>query len=254
MLEALNITGGYFKEPKIHNVSLGFSEGEITTIIGPNGCGKSTFIKITAGLLEPFCGKVLLKGRELSTIKRCDVAKEISYLPQSRNTYNITVEKMVLHGRFPYLGYPRRYTKKDYEIAREAMKASNIFHLAHKNLSRISGGERQKAYIAMVIAQDTEIVFLDEPTTYLDISHQLEIMNMAKLLKERGKTVIMVLHDLNLALKNSDKIALMNKGEMIISGKPEDVYESGRINEAFGVSISKEETKTAGIQYFFRNI
>ncbi len=193
---------------------------------------------------------MLLNGISLNCIAKQDLAKTISFLPQSRNIPYISVGSMVLHGRFPYIGYPRRYRAEDKRIAEQAMSRAGVLHLRHKEMARLSGGERQRVYLAMVLAQDTEMVLLDEPTTYLDIEHQLEIMRLVRKLQAEGKTIVMVLHDLNLALTYSDKIAVMRRGCLMDCGRPEDVFKIGVLEEVFGVRVIAQQVNEA-VQYFF---
>ncbi len=237
MIELKNLRAGYDKEEKLHPISLSFEEGKVTTIIGPNGCGKSTLLKAASRLIKPMGGQVLLNGQDILKIPRKTFAKQVSILPQVRTVPNITVEGLVMHGRFPHLGYSRRYSKKDKEIAQYAMEQTGIAQFAYKNLLELSGGERQKVYIAMVIAQDTQVVFLDEPTTYLDIKHQFEVMALVHKLNQMGKTVVMVLHDLDLALTQSGHIVLMEEGNLAMQGTPMQLYQSGEIARVFGVQV-----------------
>jgi ABC-type cobalamin/Fe3+-siderophores transport system ATPase subunit len=164
-----------------------------------------------------------------------ETAKVISYLPQNRDIPNIRVYDLVMHGRFPYLGFPRIPANEDKLKVREALYTLGIEKYRNKNIRELSGGQRQKVYIAMVLVQDTDVVFLDEPTTYLDINHQLEILEIVKNLKKMGKTVVMVIHDLNSALTFSDMVCLMDKGGVVIYDKPQAIYESGKIEEIFNV-------------------
>ena len=160
----------------------------------------------------------------------------------------LTVKALVFHGRFPYLGYPRKYTDEDRRIVEEAMKTAGVTDISDRSLAELSGGQQQKAYIAMLLAQNTDIVFLDEPITFLDINYQLELMEMIKEMKNSGKTVIMVIHDLNLAMSCSDKIIAMKDGRVVSSGKPEKIYDENVFKDIFGIRTGyyKEEH-----QYFF---
>lgn len=157
--------------------------------------------------------------------------------------------RMVLHGRFAYLKYPRRYRKKDYEIAKKALEWVGIEELADENVNRLSGGTQQRVYIAMALAQDTPTILLDEPTTYLDISHQLKMMDMAKLLADQGKSVVMVLHNLAQAFQTVDKIAVMSDGRIVNCTSSEEIYQSGVIDEILGIRFGRVKTET-GWKYF----
>lgn len=248
MIELKNVSGGYGKHIIISNVSLTFPKGDIISIVGANGCGKSTLLKLCAGLLSTMSGKILLNGMDISTLKRNSIAKQLSYLGQIKNAGNISVRSLVSHGRFPYLGYPRKYTEKDMEKINNAMKLAGIADIAEKMVDELSGGQQQRVHIAMLLAQDTPILLLDEPLTYLDISHQLELMELIVKLKALNKTIIMVMHDLNLALSYSDKIAVMENGNIIAFDTPQNIVYGNAFPSALGVEgIYCSQTK----QYFF---
>ena len=239
MLEIKNVTAGYGKQPVLSGVSAAFEKGRLTSIIGVNGCGKSTLLKVMLGILPLTDGAVEIDGAELSALKRNEIAQRVAYLSQGKNTPDMTVMQMVLHGRFPYLGYPRRYTSRDREIAFAAMERMGISDLAEKPLYSLSGGMRQNAYIAMALAQDTEYILLDEPTTYLDIAHQLELMQILRELANSGKGIVAVMHDLPLAFDFSDTLAVINKGTLSIQSTPSEISESHVVEDIFGVKIRR---------------
>ena len=251
MIELCTLRAGYEGVEKLHDVSLRCPEGRITALIGPNGSGKSTLLKAIAGLLPCMSGRVLLSGEENTALTRQKLAQTLAYLPQSRNIPDISVRRMVLHGRFPYLGYPRRYRPEDYAIVDSALAQTGM-HL-HRNalMSRLSGGERQKVYLAMAIAQDTPIVLLDEPTTYLDIGHQLWVLQMMQDLRAAGKTVVVVLHDLNLALRCADSVALLEEGRLVAADTPKSLAESGLIDRVFQVSTQACVDRDKNPHYLF---
>lgn len=238
MVEVKHLTAGYPGNTVLKDISLTFPAGSVTVVAGPNGCGKSTLLKAMAGIL-PASGEVELNGENLLALPARHRARKTAFLPQSRSVPEITVRRLVLHGRFPYLSYPRQYGKKDHAMAEAAMEAMGIADLADRSLASLSGGQRQKAYIAMALAQDTEIVLLDEPTTFLDIAHQLQMMDLAKALAAKGKTVVLVLHDLTLALEYADGLVVMNDGTVVSSGTAENVYQSGCFREVFGVDVGR---------------
>lgn len=239
MLEIKNVTAGYGKQPVLSGVNATFEKGRLTSIIGVNGCGKSTLLKVMLGILPLTDGAVEIDGAELSALKRNEIAQRVAYLSQGKNTPDMTVMQMVLHGRFPYLGYPRRYTSRDREIAFAAMERMGISDLAEKPLYSLSGGMRQNAYIAMALAQDTEYILLDEPTTYLDIAHQLELMQILRELANSGKGIVAVMHDLPLAFDFSDTLAVINKGTLSIQATPSEISESRVVEDIFGVKIRR---------------
>ena len=156
----------------------------------------------------------------------------------------------MLHGRFPYLSYPRRYRQEDHRIAAAAMEKMGVTELADRSLSTLSGGQRQKVYIAMALAQDTPVMLLDEPNSFLDISHQLQLMDQAKALAAEGKTVVLVLHDLSLALEYADSLAVLSGGTCLLQGSPEEVFLSGCLERAFGVRIQRTQTPD-GWKYYY---
>lgn len=241
MLELKKITSGYGKLDVLKGISTSFKKGELTSIIGVNGCGKSTLLKTILGFLPRCDGTVSIDSANIAAMERNEIAKRIAYLPQGKITPDMTVRQMVLHGRFPYLKYPRIYDKEDKAIAEGIINELGLKDIADAPLSSLSGGKRQTAYIAMALAQDTDYILLDEPTTYLDISHQLSLMKMLKNLSVNGKGVITVMHDLPMAFTFSDTIVLINSGEIVYQGTPENIYESALIEKIFGVSIKKKD-------------
>lgn len=249
MLEIRNLSAGYPGNPVLKDISLTIPTGAVTVIVGPNGCGKSTLLKAITGIL-PAAGSVTLEGRQLLELDRRELAKQVAFLPQNRPLPQITVKNLVLHGRFPYLSYPRRYRKEDFAVAEAALEAMGIADLADRSLTTLSGGQRQKAYIAMALAQDTPTVLLDEPNTFLDIAHQIQLMEQAKALAHRGKTVVLVLHDLSLALEYADSLAVLLDGRCLAQGSPQDIFLSGQLEQAFGIRV-RRFTTPEGWKYYF---
>ena len=241
MLEIRNLSAGYPGEPVLEGISLSIPSGEVTVIAGPNGCGKSTLLKALTGILNA-SGSVTLDGQELLTLDHRQRARMVAYLPQNRQVPEITVKNLVLHGRFPYLSYPRRYRQEDLRMAQAAMKKMGLEELADRSLTTLSGGQRQKAYIAMALAQDTPVIALDEPNVFLDIAHQLQLMEQAKALAGEGKTVVLVLHDLSLALEYADSLAVLSEGRCLFQGSAEETFLSGCLDRAFGVEVRRFST------------
>jgi len=252
MVEIRNLSAGYGGQRVLNEVTLDFHPGEVLTILGPNGCGKSTLLRTVAGLLPPSGGQILIDGRDAAQQKQKEIAKKISYLAQNRSIPNISAERMVLHGRFPYLSYPRHYGKEDYRIVREALQAVDAEEIAGCSMENLSGGQRQRVYIAMTLAQCTDTVLLDEPTTFLDVRHQLELMKLAGNLAQAGKAVVTVLHDIALAMKLSDRIGIMEAGRLLIVGTPDEVWRNGAIDRVFGVALKRMDTPD-GVQYYILN-
>lgn len=249
MIELHDLTVGYGERTVLRDVSLDFPPGQVTVLLGPNGCGKSTLMKTALGLLPRQGGEVLYDGVDLERLTTRQVARKAAYLPQSREVPSITARRMVLHGRFPYLGYPRRYRAEDYEAAAKALEWAGAGDLADRPVRELSGGQRQKVYLAMALAQDTETVFMDEPTTYLDIRHQLAIMETARELARAGKAVVLVLHDLPLALREADRAAVLADGQLLAWDTPEAVYAAGVLDQVFGVTVHRTDTPH-GPQYY----
>ncbi|MCC8127705.1 MAG: ABC transporter ATP-binding protein [Clostridiales bacterium] len=242
MIELSHVSAGYGGRDVICDISAGFAPGRVTAVIGPNGCGKSTMLKTIAGIRRPSSGDILCDGKSQAAFSDREWAREVAYLPQSRNIPEITAERMVLHGRFPYLSYPRRYRKEDREKVRDALRQVGAEGLAGEMIGSLSGGQRQKIYIAMALAQDTGTVLMDEPTTYLDIRNQIEILELMKKLAENGKCVIAVLHDLDAVLQYADQVILMDAGKIIADAEPLQVCSSAEIEEIFGVKIEIQQT------------
>lgn len=250
MLEIRNLRAGYGGEAILHDISLTLPGGAVSVIVGANGCGKTTLLRTLAGIHPADGGSVCLNGTDLLTLPPRELARQAAYLPQDRPVPQITAERLVLHGRFPYLSYPRRYSRQDLEIARRAMETMDITDLARRDLRTLSGGQRQKVYIAMALAQQTPVVLMDEPTTFLDIAHQFQLMAQAKMLAAAGKTVVLVLHDLALALKNADHLVVMDAGRILCQGSAEAVLAGGCLESAFGVRVARVRT-AGGWQYYY---
>ena len=244
MLEIHDLCGGYGQKTVLRDVSFSAPAGKITAILGPNGCGKSTLLKTICGILPAASGIVSLDGQDLQKLPASQIAQKAAYLAQNRQVPDITVGRLVLHGRFPYLSYPRRYRREDYRVAEKVMEQMRIQDLAETHLSQLSGGQQQKAYIAMALAQDTGVILLDEPTTYLDVAYQLQLLRQAKDLAKSGKHVLMVIHDLSHGLEAADWVVLMQNGCTVMEGTPEEVYGSGALERVFGVKVSRVRLDT----------
>lgn len=250
MLEIRNLYAGYGGAEILRNISLSIPAGKMTIIVGPNGCGKTTLLKAVAGLIPLSKGEILLDDFRIRDLPPRELARRIAYLPQNRPIPDITAERMVLHGRFPYLSYPRRYRRTDLEIARNAMETLGISDLADRYVGTLSGGQRQKVYIAMALAQETPVILMDEPTTFLDIAHQLQMMEQARFLADGEKTVVMVLHDLSAAMKCADQLVVMSDGEILAQGTPEKVFAGDTLEKAFSVRVARTQTPD-GWQYYY---
>lgn len=250
MVEIRDLTAGYGIVPVLKDLSLTFPEGKLTAIIGPNGCGKSTLLRAIMGLTPKVTGSVKLDGAPLLTLPPGELARQVAYLPQERPVPNMTVGQLVLHGRFPYLQYPRRYRAGDREAARAALARMGLSELAQVPLAQLSGGIRQKCRIAMALCQDTPVLLLDEPLSFLDISHQLELMALCRELARQGKTMVLVLHQLSLALQWADEIVLMEAGRIRQTGIPRALACGEALPQVFGVDVRHWDTPL-GTQFSF---
>lgn len=241
MLELKDLTVGYGKKVVLQHVSVTIREGALTVLIGPNGSGKSTLLKAMLGLLPASGGKILLNGQSLTALSRKEIAQKIAFLPQSQRTPDMTVSQLVLHGRFPYLRYPSRYSARDREIARAMIEKMELSEQSESPLSTLSGGMKQNAYLAMALAQDTSLILLDEPTTYLDIAHQLKLMQALKALASEGRGIVCVMHDLPLSLNFADMVIVLCDQGIKMADTPEKVCASGILEQIFGVAVESQE-------------
>lgn len=236
-LIAKDLSAGYDRRAIFRHFDLSIPPGKITTLIGANGSGKSTILKTMARLLRPLDGTVLLDGVSIHSLPTKQVAQKLAMLPQGAQTPEaITVHDLVEYGRYPYRGrFAGRRTEDD-AIVRWALECTNMLELAERDMDQLSGGQRQRAWIAMALAQKTGLLFLDEPTTYLDISHQLEILQLLRQLnRTQGVTVVMVLHDLNQAVMFSDHLVTIKDGEKYREGTPEEVITTDMLRDVFDV-------------------
>ncbi len=255
MVECKNLTTGYGKEQISSVIDLQVEQGELFTLIGPNGCGKTTLLKTMAGLLPPLNGEVLIDGRSLAAFSPKELARKRAYLPQLRDVPDITVEALVGHGRFPYLGFSRQMTGQDKARLEEAMELTGVAQWRRKRVGQLSGGQQQRVYLAMTVAQDTPILLWDEPTTYLDVNNRLEIMELAKTLNRAGRTVVMTLHDLADALMVSHRVCLMDgEGAVAALGTPEEVFSSGEIDRVFHVHAERVQLQSGMMSYIFTSL
>lgn len=244
MIELIGITAGYGRTDIIKDVNVIFAQNKITSIIGPNGCGKTTLLKTISRLIKPNQGNIYYQGKEIYKYSPKEFAQKVALLPQIRNAANMNVYNLIMHGRFPYAGFSRKPSNNDRQIVDMAMELTKTYDLKEKSILQISGGERQRVYIAMSIAQDTDVILLDEPTTHLDICHQIEIIDLIKVLRSKGKTIIMVMHDISQAMMNSDLVCVINNGNILCCSEPESVYEKKYIEEAFKITCRQNIINT----------
>ena len=239
MLEVKALSAGYPNKPVLQDISVTIPAGKVIAILGPNGCGKTTLLKALCGILPAQSGQVLLYGVDILALPPRLLARKVAYLAQSRQVPDITAHRLVLHGRFPYLGYPRHYRREDHACVQAAMEQMGVWEYRDTLLENLSGGQRQKVYIAMALAQGTPVILLDEPTTYLDISHQLQLLQLAKDLAQQGKTVLMVMHDLPHAFQTADHVVLLQDGHIVAEGTPEALYACKRIEDVFHIRLER---------------
>jgi len=236
MISTKNLTVSYGNKTVIEDLSLTLQKGKITALIGPNGCGKSTLLKSLSRINKAANGQVLLNNKSLDDFADKQLAQVMSLLPQVLITpEGITVQRLVEYGRSPYLSHWGKLGTEDKEKVQQAMQETGVVEFAKQPVESLSGGQRQRAWIAMILAQDTDIVMLDEPTTYLDLSHQIELMKLMQAMKSQGKTVIVVLHDLNQACRYCDHLVVMKDGNLIVEGKPDDIFTETMLHDVFSL-------------------
>jgi iron complex transport system ATP-binding protein len=237
ILRGKDLKIAYEDKTIINKLDIDINKGEVYTIVGPNGCGKSTLLKGISRCKKLVNGHVYLDSKDINKCNSKEISKSIAILPQMRNVPgDIKVKTIVGYGRYPHLGLRNKLEEEDHKIVRWAMEKTGVLDFQDREIGTLSGGEGQRVFIAMALAQKTEILILDEPTTFLDISHQLEVLELVKDLNEElGITIVMVLHDLNLAARYSSRIIVMKQGEVIVEGKPEEVFQESILNSVFGI-------------------
>lgn len=234
MITTQQLSVAYGDTTIIENLSVTIPKGKVTALIGPNGCGKSTLLKTLSRINKPKSGEIFIEQTSLGRIKDKVLAQQLSLLPQVLvSPEGISVRKLVEYGRSPYVSHWGRLSQADKKIVEQAMTETGVLELAEQNVESLSGGQRQRAWIAMVLAQDTDIVMLDEPTTYLDLSHQIELMELMRTMNEQGKTVIVVLHDLNQACRYCDHLVVLKQGQLMAQGSPKEVFTERLLQEVF---------------------
>jgi len=236
-LRAAGLSLGYAERSVVHDLDLALPDGEVTVIVGANGCGKSTLLRGLARLLKPAQGAVLLDGRSIHEQPSREVARTLGLLPQNPVApEGLTVVDLVGRGRHPHHGRFRRWSASDDAAVARALELTDAVDLAHRPVDELSGGQRQRVWIAMALAQETDLLLLDEPTTYLDVAHQVEVLDLlVDLNAARGATVVMVLHDLNLAGRYADHLVALREGAVVAAGRPSEVVTPALVREVFGL-------------------
>lgn len=236
-LHTESLAVGYADRAVLNNVNTSIPDGSFTVIIGPNACGKSTLLRSLVRLLRPTHGQVLLDGENISTRPTKALAREIGLLPQtSIAPEGITVTDLVSRGRNPHQGVFRRWSREDEDAVRLALARTGLSDLATRVVDELSGGQRQRVWIAMALAQETPLLLLDEPTTYLDLAHQIEVLDLCTGLHREGRTMVAVLHDLNQAARYATHLIAMRDGEIVAEGAPADIVTAELVQNVFGVS------------------
>ena len=250
-----DISVQYDDKVVLNRVSIEVNKGEILTIIGPNGSGKSTLVKAICRSIKIDEGEITLEGENIRKIPTKSIAKKLALLPQVKSVSNdMLVEALVSYGRFPHLKFGKRMTKKDKDIVEWAMEKTGTIELRDRNVMTLSGGERQRAWIAMALAQKTDILVLDEPTTYLDISYQMEVLELIKELNETlAISIIMVLHDLNQAIRYSDRIYVLKGGEVFDHGDPCEILNKETLKDVFNIEADIYEDLQNKCPYIIPN-
>jgi len=251
ILEAREVDFSYYDGLVIKSVSLGLKKRDIVGLIGPNGSGKTTLLRILSGFLPPKSGRVCLSGRDLGEMSRRDIARLIAVVPQELEMlFSFSVWEMVMMGRTPHARRLLGAGRHDREVVERVMERVGIQYLAQRPFQELSGGERQKVIVAMALAQEPDILLLDEPTVHLDINHQVEVLELLRRLNgESGLTVLATMHDLNLAALYFDKLVLLNEGEIVSHGTPEEVLQEAHIRQVFEASVEIQKHPTLGVPH-----
>lgn len=236
-LEGIGLSVGYGGTTVLNGVDLAVPTGEITILIGPNGCGKSTLLKTMARILVPAKGSVLLDGKDIHRLNTRSVAAKLGLLPQGPIApEGLTVRDLVAQGRFPHQTLLRQWTRADEDAVNSAMDTAGITDFADRSVDTLSGGQRQRCWVAMVLAQETDLILLDEPTTFLDLKVQVDLMDLlAGLAHQRGRTLVIVLHELSLAAAYADYLVMMKEGHVVCAGAPDDIFTAEKLKEVFGL-------------------
>lgn len=235
-----NLKISFDKNDVVNDITMDFEKGNVITILGPNGCGKSSILRTLSKAVKPKAGESVYLDKAIKTYKKKEIAKKIGILPQIHSTPpDIDVETLVSYGRYPYTNFSNLLKESDWEIVREVMKSTGISKLAKRRVSALSGGERQRVWIAMILCQQPEILVLDEPTTFLDINHQVEVLELVKELNTKHNiTIVMVLHDINLAIRYSDYIYTIKNGKIYSEGKPNEVITEEFLRDVFSIEAN----------------
>lgn len=248
VIKTSGLTLGYSETIIIDSLNLEIPKGEITVLVGANGCGKSTLLRSLARLLKPMDGEIYLKGDKTTDLSNKDIAKSLAILPQGPVApAGLKVKELVKQGRFPHKSWLKQWTQNDESIVQSALESTGMTDYSERNIHALSGGQRQRAWISMALAQDTDIILLDEPTTYLDLTHQIEILDLLFDLNEKqSRTIVMVLHDLNLACRYAHNIVAVKDKGIYAQGRPEDIVTSDMIAQVFDMACEVKKDPLFG--------
>jgi iron complex transport system ATP-binding protein len=238
VLKTNDLKVAYAEATILHDLNITIPAGRITALVGSNGCGKTTLLRVLARLLKPTKGAALLDGEEIARLPTRTVARRLGILPQSPIAPDgMTVRELVAQGRYPYQSWRQQWSREDEQMVAKALQTMHLDDLADRLLDSLSGGQRQRAWIAMTLAQNTEILLLDEPTTYLDLAHQIEILDLVDELNEQeNRTIVMVLHDINQACRYAHHLIVLKQGQVLAAGSPSEILDAKLMEEAFGVA------------------
>ena len=249
------LAAGYRGRPVLAGVSLELSPGELVAVVGPNGAGKTTLLRAISGALPPSAGAVYLDGKALGRLSPREVARRLAVVEQRPQVgFDFTVRELVELGRLPHLKFPDRLTPRDEEAVEEALAAVGLSGLAGRRFSTLSGGEKQRVFLAIALAQEPQVLLLDEPTAHLDVRHQLELMELVAERAQEGLAVLAAMHDLNLAAAFADRMILLVEGRVLAQGRPEEVLTRENLRAAFGVEarVERDETGVLHIRFLPR--
>lgn len=249
LLEVREVRHAFGATPVLRGVSLAVQPGEMTAVIGPNGSGKSTLLRIAGRLLRPQSGEVRFDGRDARSIPPREFARRVAFLPQAPEApADLAVVELVARGRHPHRGLLGGSTERDREAVERALVLAGVEHLRHRTVATLSGGERQRAWVALALAQEPDMLLLDEPTTFLDIGHQVELLALlARLNEEQGLTVLMVMHDLPQAAHYARRLIAMRAGLLVAEGTPDDVLTEAQVEAVFGVAVRVYRDPESGV-------
>lgn len=248
MITVQNLYCGYFEQPVLKDISFQIGKEEFCALIGPNGAGKSTLLYALMAYLKPSSGKIMLCGKELGSYRRAAMARLLAFVPQEiKSDFDHKVDETVVMGRYPYLGIMRAHSDEDWRVVDKTLEMLNLSSLRERWLSELSGGEKQRVYIARALVQETPCILLDESLSQLDINHQIEIMNLLKSIsREQHKTIVIVSHNLNLAANHADKLIFLREGKLLSIGSPGELMQSSQLSELFGINLQTQLNPISG--------